>query len=301
MSDGDWLPVCSRSFIMMRQRVSLGLALVAILLASGCNEDGQSSSSSGQAAASVTSSGGPASSPSPGTPPPASSGSQGTLNASWLAPTMNDDGTALTDLAFYRLYFSTASAPCSGATFFQIPSPTTNPQINETITYTVTGLLTGTRYFAAVTAVDSSGLESVCSPVASGIARSAGGSAGGMVGSFANIGSYPGGSWTSQEPASTLTALKADLGPQLPGATVTFTATAGGGTAPYQFKWWLWDGVTWTVLADWSTVNTVAWTPSMPNANLAVGVWVRSTGNTADQPDGYPNTAASGTIPFAIN
>jgi hypothetical protein len=29
------------------------------------------------------------------------------------------------------------------------------------------------------------------------------------------------------------------VGPQMPGATVTFTATAAGGTAPYQFKWWL--------------------------------------------------------------
>jgi hypothetical protein len=94
----------------------------------------------------------------------------------------------------------------------------------------------------------------------------------------------------------------ADVGPQMPGATVTFTATAAGGTAPYQFKWWLWDGATWTVLEDWSTGNTFAWTPSTPNPNFAVGVWARRAGNTADQPDGYPaNTGAYGRMPFAIN
>jgi len=283
----------------MRRRLSLGLALAAILLACGCDEGGQGSSNSAQASSSASSSGGPASS---GNPPPATSGSAGILDASWGAPTTNVDGSSLNDLAFYRLYFGTASAPCSGSAFFQIASPTASPQSNDIVTYTVTGLLAGTLYFAAVTAVDSSGLESACSPVASGIARSAGGSAGGMVGSFANIGSYASNSLASQGPVSTLTALTADLGPQVPGATVTFTATAAGGTAPYQFKWWLWDGATWAVLEDWSTVNTVAWTPSTPNPNLAVGVWVRSTGNTADQPDGYPaNTGASGAIPFAIN
>jgi hypothetical protein len=108
--------------------------------------------------------------------------------------------------------------------------------------------------------------------------------------------------FASQAPVSTLTGLTADSGPGLPVTTVTFTATAAGGTAPYQFKWWLWDGAIWTLLVDWSAGNTFAWTPSAPNPNYAVGVWVRSAGNTADQPDGYPvNTTAYGTIPFAIN
>ena len=237
-----------------------------------------------------------------GAPPAGSSGSAGILDASWVAPTTNADGSPLTDLAFYRLYFGTVSTPCSGSAFFQVPSPTNSPQINDTITYGVTGLLAGALYFAAVTAVDSSGLESDCSPVASAIARSAGGSAAGLVGSIADIGAYGGSPVAIQGPVSTLTGLTADLGPHLPGATVTFTATAAGGTAPYQFKWWLWDGATWTMLEGWSTDNTFAWTPSTPNPNFAVGVWVRSARNTADQPDGYPaNTGASRAIPFAIN
>jgi hypothetical protein len=291
--------MCNQRFMIMRRRLSLGLALGAILLASACNPDGQDSSrsepDSTQAAATPSA---PPPAPSSGTPP----GSAGILDASWVAPTTNTDGSPLTDLASYRLYFGTASAPCPGSAFFQVASPTPSPQINDTIMYGVTGLLAGARYFAAVTAVNSSGLESACSPVASAIARSAGGSAAGLVGSIADIGAYGGSPVAIQGPVSTLTGLTADLGPQLPGATVTFTATATGGTAPYEFKWWLWDGATWTVLEDWSTGNTFAWTPSMPNPNLAVGVWVRSAGTTADQPDGYPaNTGAYGTISFAID
>ena len=304
--------MCSQRFTIMRRLLNFGLALAAVLIASGCNPDGQDASrsepNSAQASSSATSSGTPpaTSSGTPpaassSTPPAGSSGSAGILDASWVAPTTNADGSPLTDLAFYRLYFDAASTPCSGSAFFQVPSPTASPQINDTITYSVTGLLAGARYFAAVTAVDSSGLESDCSPVASAIARSAGGSAAGLVGSIADIGAYGGSPVAIQGPVSTLTGLTADLAPQLPGATVTFTATAAGGTAPYQFKWWLWDGATWTMLEGWSTDNTFAWTPSTPNPNFAVGVWVRSAGNTADQPDGYPaNAGASGAIPFAI-
>jgi hypothetical protein len=284
-----------------RRRLSLGLALGAVLLAIGCQPEGDSSRSESTNSAQTATASGAASAPPSSSP--SSSGSSGILDASWVAPTTNTDGSSLSDLAFYRLYFGTASAPCPQSAFFQIASPTPSPQTNQTVTYRVTGLLAGARYFAAVTAVDSGGLESACSPVASAIARSAGGSSGaGMSGSFANTGAYGDNPWAIQEPVSTLTGLTADLGPQRPGAIVTFTATAAGGTAPYQFKWWLWDGATWTVLEDWSTGNTFAWTPSTPNPNLAVAVWVRSAGNTADQPDGYPaNTQAYRTIPFAIN
>jgi hypothetical protein len=288
----------------MRRRLSLGLALGVFLLASGCNPDGQdtsgSESGSAQASASTTSS---------ATPPAASSGgpsgtpsvSAGTLDASWVAPTTNTDGSPLTDLAFYRLYFGTASTPCPGSAFFQVAAPRLSPHINELVTFKLTGLLVGARYFVAITAVDSGGLESACSPVASAIARSAGGLAE-LVGGVASIGANGGSPFAMQGPALTLTGLTADLGQRLPGTTVTFAATAAGGTAPYEFKWWLWDGATWTVLEDWSTVNTFAWTPSAPNPNSAVGVWVRSAGNAADQPDGYPaNTGAYGTIPFAID
>src|SRR5262249_38238961 len=90
--------------------------------------------------------------------------------------------------------------------------------------------------------------------------------------------------------------------PQPPGSTITFTATATAGTAPYQFKWWLSNGTTWAIARDWSTSNTFACTPSTPNPNASVGVWVRSAGETADQPSGsFANPCCTRPIPFPIH
>jgi hypothetical protein len=284
--------MCSQRFMIMRRRLSLGLALGAILLASGCEPEGQDAKRSNPDSAQASSSGAPSNTP---------SGTAGVLDASWVAPTTNTDGSPLTDLAFYRLYYSTASTPCPGS-FLPVASPTPSPQINDKLTYRLTGLSVGALYFVAITAVDSGGLESACSSAVNAVARSDDGSAGGPVGgiAIANTWANGGSPFAIQEPV--LTGLTAELGPQLPGTTATFTAIAAGGTAPYQFKWWLWDGAAWTVLEHWSTGNTFAWTPSTPNPNYAVGVWVRSAGSTADQPDSYPgNTGASRVIPFAIN
>ena len=97
----------------------------------------------------------------------------------------------------------------------------------------------------------------------------------------------------------TLTSLTANLAaPQPVGATITFTATASGGTAPYQFKWFVFDGKSWIVMQDWSTSNTFTWTPTAAGPKTRIGVWVRSAGSTADA---YDNPAANGSIEFAIS
>ena len=181
-----------------------------------------------------------------------------------------------------------------------VASPTPSPQLNNTLTYRLAGLLAGTPYSIAITAVDSQGRESACSNVASAVARVDNGSTGGLVGSISSAGASWGSPLAIQVPV--VTGLTAELGPQLPGTTVTFTAIAAEGTAPYQFKWWLWDGATWTVLGDWSTGDTLTWTPSTPSPNYTVGVRVRSAYSTADLPDSYPgNTKASRVLAFAIN
>src|SRR6516164_4895382 len=95
----------------------------------------------------------------------------GVLTASWIAPTTNTDGSALTQLAFYRLYYGTSDAPCPGTTYFEVASSTSVPPPNQTVSAQLTGLTTASIYSVSVTAVDTSGRESACSQVASAIAR----------------------------------------------------------------------------------------------------------------------------------
>src|SRR2546423_13035652 len=97
--------------------------------------------------------------------------SAGVLDASWTAPTTNADGSALTDLASYIVYYGPTNPPCHGSTFISVASPTANPGPGQTVTATLTGLTTGTLYFVAITAVDTAGNESACSTVASAVPR----------------------------------------------------------------------------------------------------------------------------------
>src|SRR5712691_8977244 len=83
----------------------------------------------------------------------AAPGGAGILDASWTAPTTNTDGSPLTDLAAYRVYYGTSSVPCPGSSFFQVASSTPSPPPNQTVTFRLSGLSTGTLYNVAVTAV----------------------------------------------------------------------------------------------------------------------------------------------------
>src|SRR2546421_8775056 len=98
-------------------------------------------------------------------------GEAGILDASWTAPTTNTDGSPLTDLASYSVYYGTAGSPCSGSSFFPVVSPTPSPSPNTTVSFRLTGLSAGTLYNVAVSAVDTSSNESACSTVASAAAR----------------------------------------------------------------------------------------------------------------------------------
>ncbi len=86
--------------------------------------------------------------------------------------------------------------------------------------------------------------------------------------------------------------------PQVAGRSITFDASANGGTAPYQFKYRLYNGSTWTTLQAWSTNNRATWTPTTANANYRVEVWVRSAGSTTDAPE---NASSSYGIAFPIS
>ena len=95
----------------------------------------------------------------------------GTLDASWTVPSTNTDGTPLTDLAGYHVYYGTSSPPCPGSSFVATTSATPTPISGQTATARITGLVTGTQYFVSVTAVDLKGSESACSSAPSGVAR----------------------------------------------------------------------------------------------------------------------------------
>ena len=95
----------------------------------------------------------------------------GVLDASWTAPTTNTDGSALTDLGSYRIYYGPATAPCPGPAFFQVASPTSSPASGTTVSFRLPGLTTGTQYFVSVSAVDLGGSESACSLTANGVAQ----------------------------------------------------------------------------------------------------------------------------------
>ncbi len=90
-----------------------------------------------------------------GTVPGESGGTElGTAAVSWEAPTTNDDGTPLADLAGYKVYYGTSS-PLDKST-----SPSIN--VGTATSYTLSGLTAGTYFFAA-TAYDTLGNESTLS------------------------------------------------------------------------------------------------------------------------------------------
>lgn len=98
---------------------------------------------------------------------------------------------------------------------------------------------------------------------------------------------------TCANPSVTSVALAANkTAPQSPGTSVTFTATPTGGQAPYQYRWAVWNGTTWTVSA-WGTSNTYAWTPASASASYKVEARVRSAWNT-----GAPESTRSMDFPI---
>lgn len=97
----------------------------------------------------------------------------GQLDATWTAPTTNTDGSALTDLASYRVYYvqSTTANPCPGNQFSIMPSPTTTPAPNTRLTLHLPGLVDNAVYRVQVSAIDTSGAESACSGLATATSR----------------------------------------------------------------------------------------------------------------------------------
>lgn len=84
-------------------------------------------------------------------------GNVGTASLSWVPPTTNTDGTALSDLAGYNIYHGMVSG------FYPNKVVVNNPGLSS---YLVQSLASGTHFFI-VRAYDYSGNESADSNVAS--------------------------------------------------------------------------------------------------------------------------------------
>jgi hypothetical protein len=82
---------------------------------------------------------------------------------SWEAPTTNTDGSALNDLAGYKIYYGETSV-ASGSCPSGYPSGNTITTGTTTRSYNFNNILTpGHTYYFQVTAYDTSGNESACS------------------------------------------------------------------------------------------------------------------------------------------
>jgi hypothetical protein len=83
----------------------------------------------------------------------------GSAIVKWVAPTENSNGSALTNLAGYTVYYGTDASTLSQAQSVQVSNP-------AALSYTVTGLTSGTWYFA-VASYTTSGQASSLSAVSS--------------------------------------------------------------------------------------------------------------------------------------
>jgi hypothetical protein len=74
---------------------------------------------------------------------------------------------------------------------------------------------------------------------------------------------------------------KQPAGPVRVGYPVTLTATVGGGEAPFEYQFWVYDQATrqWTALGDYGPSNQAQFTPRRIG-RYSVQVWVRSAGST---------------------
>lgn len=86
------------------------------------------------------------------TPPPAGSTGKATLN--WASPTNNEDGSALTDLAGYHVYYGQTSSASDKR--LDVPASSTSVEIQ--------GLTAGSWYFS-ISSYNTAGVESARSGV----------------------------------------------------------------------------------------------------------------------------------------
>jgi hypothetical protein len=85
----------------------------------------------------------------------------------------------------------------------------------------------------------------------------------------------------SSSPALTLALTSNVAMPAVAGTTVTWRATASGGTSQLQYQFWRQDGTAWILAQDYSTSPTYTWVTTAASVGQhQVQVRVRSTGSS---------------------
>ncbi len=90
--------------------------------------------------------------------PPVTAPATGTATVSWVAPTQNSDGSPLTNLAGYNIYYGTDASAMTQT--IQVANA-------AALKYVVSGLATSTTWYFAVTSYTTSGQESARSATSS--------------------------------------------------------------------------------------------------------------------------------------
>jgi hypothetical protein len=137
---------------MRSLKAILGLAVMAFILAGCGGGSGSSSSAAGVSASGTGSAAGSGSGSGTGTAP-----TTGSATLAWTAPTTNTNGSALTNLAGYYIYYGNAAGSMTNKVTLSTPAA---------LSYVVSNLSTGTWYFGIV-AYTNAGLQSSMSNVGS--------------------------------------------------------------------------------------------------------------------------------------
>ena len=94
---------------------------------------------------------------------------KGELLVSWMPPTTNSDGSPLTDLASYRIYFNTDKKvpPCPGGLSVKVDAKAVGRTPDGRVSVILSNFVVGQTYHVALTAINSRGVASPCSDTAS--------------------------------------------------------------------------------------------------------------------------------------
>lgn len=86
------------------------------------------------------------------------------------------------------------------------------------------------------------------------------------------------------------------VSPQPLGQQVVTTASAQG-VGSLTYRWWIYDGITWTMVQDWTPASSFAWVAPRVGSEWRIGVWVQDdTGEQTYESIPYVITATPTTV-----